>query len=164
MKENYLILCIVRHVWQNGSMFDMKKIEKIQKRALRYITNNYASSYTDLLNACNIPPMFIQRVRFLMVEVYKILNLIGPLYLHDMYIRKETAYDMRNILALKLPIFNTKKYGLNSIRYQGAKLWNTLPNDIKRASSLSVFKSLVTQWDGATCSCNSCDTCNLSMV
>ena len=80
----------------------------IQKRALRYITNNYASSYTDLLNACNIPPMFIQRVRFLTVEVYTILNLIGPLYLHDMYIRKETAYDMRNILVLKLPIFNTK--------------------------------------------------------
>ena len=108
--------------------------------------------------------MFIQRVRFLMVEVWKIWNMIGPLYLHNMYIIKETVYDMRNILVLRLSIFKAKKYSLNYIRYQGPSYWNRLLNDIKRASNLSVFKSLVTQWDGAMCSCNSCDTCNLSLV
>ena len=95
--------------------------------------------------------MFIQRVHFLMVEAYKILNMIGPLYLHDIYIRKETAYDIRNIVVLRLPISKTKKYGLNSIRYQGARLWNSLPNEIKSVSSLSVFKSLVTQWEIFMC-------------
>jgi hypothetical protein len=142
----------------------MKKIEKIQKRALRYVANDYSCSYIQLLDKCDLPTMYVQRMRFIMVEVYKVLNGIGPPYLQDMFDRKESVYKMKNNIELVQPHFRTQKYGFNSIRYQGAKVWNTLPNNIKDASNLSVFKPLVKKWSGAKCSCNSCDMCKLSMV
>ena len=44
------------------------------------------------------------------------------------------------------PIVRTEKYGLNSFRYQGSKLWNTLPPDITLAASVSSFKNLLLKW------------------
>ena len=45
---------------------------------------------------------------------------------------------MRNENALTLPNFSSIKYGYNSFRYLGAKIWNHLPNVIKDSPS-SVF-------------------------
>ena len=159
---SHLMYCPV--VWYMCSITDMKKIEKIQKRALRYVTKDYTCPYIQLLDKCDLPTMYVQRMRFIMVEVYTVLNGIGPLYLHDMFDRKESVYIMKNNIELVQPQFRTQKYGFNSIRYQGAKIWNTLPNNIKDASNLSVFKALVKKWSGARCSCNSCDMYKLSMV
>ena len=36
----------------------------------------------------------------------------------------------------------------NSHRYQGSKIWNELPNDIKNATDHNLFKNLITNWNG----------------
>ena len=36
-----------------------------------------------------------------------------------------------------------RNFGQRSITYQGMKLWNTLPNEIKEAQSVEVFKQKV---------------------
>ncbi len=46
--------------------------------------------------------------------------------------------------------------GLNSFRYKGPNIWNSLPNYIKEAISLSEFKFLIKSWDGPKCLCNLC--------
>ena len=151
-------------IWHFCSHGHMRRIEKVQKRALRCITNEYKCTYKELLHKCDIPLMYIQRMRSMMVEVFKVLNNVGPIYLKDMFNVKETNYAMRTRFLLLQPHFNTTKYGFNSICYQGAKTWNILTNDIKSASSLNVFKSLLKNWQGAICFCSSCDVCKLYMV
>jgi hypothetical protein len=57
-------------VWHFCGIADMKKIEKIQKRVLRYITNDYQASYSELLEKCSLPTMYVQRIRSLMIELF----------------------------------------------------------------------------------------------
>ena len=42
--------------------------------------------------------------------------------------QRASHYNLRGDAILKLPKVNTTNYGLKSIRYQGARLWNALPN------------------------------------
>lgn len=151
-------------VWHFCSIKDMKRIEKVQKRALRYVTDDFTSSYNVLLEKCQLPTMFIQRMRFVMIEIYKVLNNIGPVYLRGMFTCKTSNYDMRSSFILSLPTFNNVRYGSNAIKYQGAKIWNTLPNDIKEAVNLKKFKALINTWNGGSCSCQNCVTCKSYMA
>ena len=50
----------------------------------------------------------------------------------------------------------SKKYGSYTLRSLGPRIWNKLPNDIRKSGSLSVFKKLITIWSGPKCHCNSC--------
>ncbi len=70
---------------------------------------------------------------------------MSPLYIKSLYINKCIAYELRE------PNFNTITYGHNtlnkiinqSIRYQGSKLWNNLPNKVKMSNGLSTFKNAI---------------------
>ena len=74
--------------------------------------------------------------------VYKCLNDLAPDYLSEMFVDRSsiTNYALRdtsNKLALPLPRTNYLK---NSFSYSGAILWNSLPDEIRQASSLHKFK------------------------
>ena len=45
------------------------------------------------------------------------------------------------------------KYGLNSLRFRGAMLWNALDDDAKKIGSAAAFKNEIKTWDGASCLC-----------
>ena len=61
-----------------------KKIEKIQERALRFIYNEYTSSYEDLLCKSKLPSLKVRRLRTFALEVFKIVNKDCPVYLFDL--------------------------------------------------------------------------------
>ena len=134
-------------------------MEKIQERALRFVFNYLSSSYSDLLRRSSKPSLLLSRLRKLSIEVYKITTLSGPPFLHDLYLKKETSYNLRDNLQLKQPAYHSITYGKHSLRYEGAKLWNTLPLSMKEATTISQFKRLVYTWLGPTCSCSMCVLC-----
>ena len=45
-----------------------------------------------------------------------------------------------NYVTLLLPILRTTNYGLECTRYQAAKIWNSLPDRMRRIISLKEFK------------------------
>ena len=47
-------------------------------------------------------------------------------------------------------------FGTNSLRTLGPKIWNGLPNEMKSAQNINVFKRLIKQWDRVECNCNAC--------
>ena len=51
-------------------MRDLRKIEKLQYKALKYVYNDFKSSYTDLRKRANHPLMYIERQRCILLEVY----------------------------------------------------------------------------------------------
>ena len=59
--------------WHFCSEANTKKIEKIQERALRFVYNDYATCYEDLLEKAKIPTLQIRRVRTMALETFKIL-------------------------------------------------------------------------------------------
>ena len=49
-------------------------------------------------------------------------------------------------------------FGIQSISNIAAKIWNKIPNEIKEACSLTVFKSKIKKWVPEGCPCRLCKT------
>ena len=52
------------------------------------------------------------------------------------------CYDLHNSVKFEVPRFNLE-VGRNSLRYRGALFWNSIPDNLKRAPSLNIFKKLL---------------------
>lgn len=144
-------------VWHFCGEGNTKKLEKIQERALRFIYNDFSSTYEQLLVKSKLPSLRIRRLRSLAIEVYKIINKQTPVYLHELITKKENSYCFRYKNMMNIPRVNTTRYGLHSMRYAAAKLWNNLPNEFREDMGLNQFKSLISKWEGDGCSCSFCN-------
>ena len=77
--------------------------------------------------------------------MYKVLNKMGPKSLTNLFPYKceKTNYHLRDItigLCLPKPCFNNMK---NSFMYNGDKLWNSIPKEIRESKSLSSFRNKI---------------------
>ena len=89
------ILCHFNYcstVWHFCKTSDMKNIEKIQHRALKYVYNDFASSYRVIREKHNITLLFVNRVKELLIEVYKACYNISPYYLQGLFSVKESKH------------------------------------------------------------------------
>lgn len=124
----------------------IRKLEKLQERALRIVFTDENASYEDLLKRGNFLPLSALRFKHLAIELFKCIHGQNPRYLNDLFQEQSNDYDMRSINRLKQPKFYTYKYGFRSFRYYGAKFWNMLPNQVKCANDLNEFKRNITKW------------------
>ena len=51
---------------------------------------------------------------------------------------------------------HSKKYGSDTLRSLGPKIWNSLPINFRETLSLGTFKQLIKTWSGPQCHCNQC--------
>ena len=61
-------------VWDFCSKNSLNKIENIQKRALRFLLNDYESDYKTLLRKSNKCTMEVRRLKTLVLETFKIIK------------------------------------------------------------------------------------------
>ena len=141
-------------VWHFCSKRTMEKIENIQKRALRFLCNDYSSSYEKLLEKNKSCTMEIRRLRTLALEIYKTLNDMNPTFMKDLFHLRENTLRRPN--DLNVPVRNSVKFGDKSLRSLGPTIWNLLPNNIRTTNSFSQFKTFLTTWFGPKCKCNLC--------
>ena len=59
-------------VWMFSNAVSLKKIENLQKRALRYLYKSYNTSYKDLLLKSGFSSMNVKRLRTVCVEISKL--------------------------------------------------------------------------------------------
>ena len=78
--------------------------------------------------------------------MYKCVNNLNPTYLRDLFVHKNVDYELSDPHKLEQPKFNTKTYGYRSFMFYGSKLWNLLPSDFKRSTSIYEFRGKVTEW------------------
>ena len=119
-------------VWLLTSKSFLSKLENIQKRALRFVLNDYELDYNDLLTKANVPGIKIMTLRQLAIEVYKSVTKINPEYLNELFLPKQCTYNLRNVSVLERPKVNTTQFGLKSFKSFGSKIWNLLPNSYKK--------------------------------
>ena len=53
---------------------------------------------------------------------------------------KEMSYDLRNSLTIVPFNYITMHHGKKSIRFVGARLWNTLSNELRETMDFNAFK------------------------
>ena len=143
-------------IWMFCSKFANNEINRTNKRALRVLYEDYDSSFEQLLEKDGSITVHQKNLQILMTEIYKTTNHINPPYIWDFFVEKDMPYNLRNKVLCTLPQVHTNRYGLNSLSFRGSILWNNLKDEIKRASTLTNFKMLITKWDGKVCNCLIC--------
>ena len=100
--------------------------------------------------------MEIKRLRTLATEIFKTLNDINPNYMKEIFYL--SPHETHKKYDLFVHSRNTTKYGNHSLRVLGPHIWNSLPEEIKKVSSLDAFKNYIKSWCGQKSKCCLCQT------
>ena len=121
-------------VWDVFVEVQCKRLQKFQNRAARIISNmSNNEDHSSALRALGWGAL------------HKTLNKLGPESLSSLFTYKNEIinYKLRNVssgLCLPKPRTNSMK---KSFMYNGAKLWNSIPNEIRESKSLSCFQKKI---------------------
>ena len=116
-------------VWMFSSAKSLNKVESLQKRALRFLYDNYDSSNKSILKLAGKSAMNVNRLKNLCMEIFKTLNNINPAFMNEISELRKTNRPVRkqHKLNLEVPIISQVTFGAKIIRYFGAEIWNSLP-------------------------------------
>ena len=130
------------------------KINHIHERALRFAYKDCQTDFGSLLEQRNLVSIHVKNLQLLMTEIYKTTSGLSPPFMKDVFAERNTGCNLRHGNDSQLPKVYTTTYGI--ISFLGNRLWSTLPNIIKQASILAIFKSHIKCWMGENCNCRLC--------
>ena len=137
---NALFLSFLQYgliVWGKTYASYIDPIFKLQKKAVRAISFQPRMSPLPIFNDFKL-----RRLTF----VFDSVNKTSPTCFHDFFLLNSSVHQYSTRRPhigqgdLYMSRKNSLQYGLKSIRYLGAKLWNALPVEIRNASSKKLFK------------------------
>ena len=76
----------------------------MQKRALRFLHDDFEASYKDLLSKGGKSKMNVRRLRTLCVEIYQTLNDLNPSFMNKIFKLKINGREVRDKYKLNLNI------------------------------------------------------------
>ena len=134
-------------VWDGIGETFSTKIQKRQNRAVRFITkSSYDTNASVLLNTLQLDNLYVRRRKLKAQLMLKILKGNMPSYLRPLFSIRNTEYNLRNNqIRLNLPKPRTN-YLKRSLSYDGALLWNRLPEEIRSLTLFLHFKKAVNDY------------------
>ena len=148
--SNLIYNCLI---WHFISKMSQNNVGKIHERSLKLLSNDYLSSYVQLLKKSTTALMETKRLRTMVFEIFKTLNNLNPVFMKDIFHYSPSATHKKHNLYIHTQ--NTIKSGIN-LRTSGANIWNILPDYIKSTASLLEFKKFIKTWPGPKCKCSVC--------
>ena len=132
------------------------EVNRVHKRALRVLLNDYDSSFEELLHRNEEVTIHKKNLQKLILEVYRYVTSGNPSFLWEFLNKKVPPYTLRINSLLRLPNTRIKKYGTESLSFRGRIIWNQLPDKYKIAKSDEEFKMQIRSWRGVGYSCRIC--------
>ncbi|MCG7869794.1 MAG: hypothetical protein JAY74_25915 [Candidatus Thiodiazotropha taylori] len=139
-------------IWGNSTCFNINKITKLQRRACKLILRNEYLTLEEARDRLKIlsftESVFLQKAKVM----YKVANNIAPEYLTDLFQMRSCNTDdtISNLRSISNRNFLIPKPKIdlfkNSMSYSGALIWNSIPLEIKNATTLSSFVNKCTVW------------------
>ena len=90
--------------------------------------------------------------------MYKAINDLSPSSLNFIFSKREIPYNLRNKNPFKSNNIRTVFNGTETISYRGPRIWELVPNDIKKSKTLTEFKYRIRNWEPVGCTCRICKT------
>jgi hypothetical protein len=138
-------------VWDPHKKTQIYSLERVQRRAARFVTNNYqrTASVTEMLHHLQWQTLALRRMQYRLVMLYRIVNgLIAiPTHPYLVPILRPTRHTHK--LAFQRPHCNNNQYLYAFFPWTIAQ-WNGLPGTIVTASTLEAFKSGLQTVQGST--------------
>ena len=100
-------------IWMFTSKNSMLKINKIHRRTLRVVYDDYNSTYEELLASHNDISIHQKHLKHLAIEVYKSLTNLNPEFMWPFFKNKSIPYNLRNGNICTLPPAQSSHYGIN---------------------------------------------------
>ena len=146
---NALFLSILQYgliVWGQTYASYIEPVFRLQKKAIRAISFQPRLSpslpiFKDL-KLLKLSDIFELR---LLTFVFDSVNKTSPECFHNFFVFNSSVHQYCTRQASQRDLYltrqNSLQYGLKSLRYLGAKLWNTLPAELRNAPSKISFKA-----------------------
>ena len=133
-------------VWDNCTNYEKDELEKIQYEAARIITGcSRLVSIHNLMLESGLTQLKERRKNHKLTMFYKMVNNINPPYLSSLVpqtVGQTHRYNLRNNDNVTSIAARTSLYS-SSFLPSSINDWNALPDEVKYASTLSTFKSLI---------------------
>ena len=129
-------------VWAPHTNKDISLIESVQRRAARFVFNNYSttSSVTEMLQRLNWKPLVHCRNQLKAITIFKIIHNLIDIPANTHLIPLSSDHNTRgHQRRFKQPITRINSY-LHSFFPSAIKIWNSLSDDIVSSSTLNQFK------------------------
>ena len=123
-------------VWDGCGEEYLKKINSLHRRGIKKIITNQQLTTEQKYKSLNILPFYKQLKYNKAIITHKIYLNLCPPYLKKLIQRAPNRYGSKKLI-LPLPRIDLFK---TSFSYSGPKTWNSLPNSISSATSLTLFK------------------------
>ena len=96
------------------------------------------------LNWLNVHDRYLQ---FIVSDIFKFQNYQCPDYFNEIFcpVAENGVITRSSNKKLKLP-FRKTKLGIQSLSYVGPNTWNSLPNNLKSATSVNSFKHYIKEY------------------
>ena len=143
-------------IWMFCGKEGDRLIRQCHYRALKSMTKSN-KSYCDLLLDCNSMDIHTRNLNLMLLEVFKSLNGLGPEIMQNMFIRKQSRYELRSGSVIEVPIYinYNRVFSINTFDFRATMTWNSLPSEIKSQRSLNLFK-LALKGIKLKCCCKIC--------
>ena len=121
----------------------IKQLQRVQNAAARVVTVSPKFCHiTPVLKNLHWLPINL-RIEFKILTINcKALHGLAPTYIKDLLKIYHPSRDLRSSKKnlLVVPAFNTNSYGRRAFSVVAPLLWNSLPQHIRDAGSLDIFK------------------------
>ena len=115
------------------------KLEKLNKQALRFVYRDKISTNETLVIKNGYSTLANQRLAKMLNTVFgAIKNGNVPTSISESLTARNS--NLRGDAILKLPKVNSTRDWIKSWRYQAARLWNTIPKNLRNIDSYRSFK------------------------
>ena len=134
-------------IWSSCSSEKLQRIFRLQKRAARTILNaDKTARSVDLFSKLGWIPFFDEIKINKCKLIYKRLNDFTPSYIEQLLTRnsdihvRQTRHGKTNLVC---PWYKRETEGGRSFTVSSVKLWNSLPNSIKKSESFNRFNKAI---------------------
>ena len=145
-------------VWMFHSRRLNNRINHIHERALRIIYQDYNSSFKELLRKDSSLTIHQRNLKLLVREMFKVKVRCAPDIMKEILEIENRSYNFCHDSLIKRGNIRSVYYNTETASFIGPKIWNTLPNNCKDASSLKSFKVNLQRWIPENFSCRLCKT------
>ena len=107
----------------------------MHERSLRIVYKGNISSFEDLLKKDRSFAIHQRNIQSLPVELFKVKENLSNNIMYDIFRTRKINYNLRSQTDFASICVNTKKFGLNLLRYFPSKVWSMVPLEIKNSRS-----------------------------
>ena len=127
-------------IWSPHTQKNIQLIESVQRRAARFVANDYSSSISNLLSDLGWKPLSHRRNELRLLVFYKIIQHLVDINTDSLLIPKSSIHITRSHdMRFLQPSTRINAY-LYSFFPSTIKLWNQLPSKVTHLTNFTDFK------------------------